>query len=533
MCSSPNSPEAGPTAAQQGALAIVLHAHLPECRRPGQPASLEETWFFEAMAECYLPLVQALDRLEADRVPGSFTLSISPPLLAMLRDPALLERFETRLQDTLTLADRDSGDISRELAAVAAWHAARLRSVLKTFRERCRRDLPGTLLALHRAGRIELATTAATHAFLPAHQSNPAAIRAQIRIGLDAFETTFGFRPRFFWLPECGFFPGLDSHLAAEGIRTTGLESHGVRQARPRPAAGVRRALRCPSSGLMVLGRDNEISRIVWSAAEGYPGDPCYREFYRDRIHDFAAAELPPSFAGRHLPAGLKYWRVTGCETKRLYDRDAALARVRDHAEDFVGRLRHGVARESGVWFAPFDAELFGHWWFEGPEWLERVLRKVAAEPRLEACNASDAAARFPGDTAMPAASTWGQHGDFSFWINRDTAWIYPQLNMAWARFTALLRAHRGDADPLTRRALRHAGRLLLLAQASDWPFLIRAGVSVGTAMEQLAALLADFDTLAEGIASRQIDPAHLAASEAAHPLFENLDLAAFDDAAC
>lgn len=511
--------------AKRNSLVIVLHAHLPECRQPAARASLEETWFFEALYECYLPLIQCLDRLREDWVTSRITLSLSPTVLSMLQDEALLDRFRERLEAIIALADNDSTHESSELSVAAQWHADFLRGILRTFDSRCHRDPLGAFRQLHALGILELGTTAATHAFLPAHQSNPPAIRAQIGVGLDAFENAFGFRPDFFWLPECAFFPGLDDVLANLGVRIVGLESHGIRQAKPPPPHGIRNIVRSPGNGLYSLGRDDKISRAVWSASEGYPGDPHYREFYRDRVHEISTGSLPASFDGKHLPAGLKYWRVTGqTEDKLIYLREAALDRTKEHARDFVERLTRDSDSfgEDGVWFAPFDAELFGHWWFEGPQWLEAVLRRVADSPMFDAVTASEAIRCHGAHEALPAASTWGQFGDNSFWINRSTAWIYPQLNLAAGRLSALMPAISGS---LQTRAARHAARLLLLAQSSDWPFLIKAGVSVEAATKKLTTLLNEFDRLASDLDTGAIDKNALSQSETDHPTFPSLDL--------
>ncbi|HTT58246.1 MAG TPA: 1,4-alpha-glucan branching protein domain-containing protein [Opitutaceae bacterium] len=512
-------------------LAILLHAHLPDCRRPDDPASLEETWFFEALTESYLPLIRMLDRLARDGIAARLTLSLSPTLLGMLADPALRERYRRRLAATAELAARDARDSSGRQRELAEWHAQFFRETGECFDDRCRGDVLKILGEHWRAGLLELATTAATHAFLPAHQAHPPTVRAQIGVGLDAFAGIFGFRPDFYWLPECGYNPGLEDLLGAGGVRVFGLESHGVTQAEPPPPRGVRAPVRCPG-GALVLGRDAEISRRVWSASEGYPGHPVYREFHRDRIQTLDAARLAgwPGAGAHRLPAGLKYWRVTGAtEDKDWYDPATAAARARLDAQDFVRRLA-GAADESGLWFAPFDAELFGHWWFEGPLWLEEVFRLLARETTVVAATATAAAEGAEAFAAQPAASSWGERGDNSYWVNRETAWLYPQLDAVARRFEALL-ARWGGAPAASPegRALRQAARALLLAQASDWPFLIRAGTAADAAAAHVTGLLARFATLCDGLESGAVDEATLRRCEQTDLAFPNLDLRWFE----
>ena len=512
-------------------LVILLHAHLPDVRRPEDPASLEETWFFEALTESYLPLVRMLDRLAADGIAAPFTLSLSPTLLGMLADPALRERYRRRLAVTEELAARDARASSGPQREVAEWHARFFRETGELLDDRCRGDVLKSLGEFHRAGLVELATTAATHAFLPAHQAHPPTVRAQVGVGLDTFAGAFGFRPTFFWLPECGYYPGIEALLGACGIRVFGLENHGVTQAEPPPPAGVRAPVQCPG-GVLAFGRDGEISRRVWSATEGYPGHPAYREFHHDRIHALDAARIAgwPGGGVHRLPAGLKYWRVTGPGLEKdWYDPAAAAARARLDAQDFVARLV-AAPEPDGLWFAPFDAELFGHWWFEGPVWLEEVFRLLARETTVAAATAAAAADGAASFAAQPAASSWGERGDNSYWVNRETAWLYPQLHAAARRFEALLERWRGaPASGPEGRALRQAARTLLLAQASDWPFLIRAGTAADAAEAQITGLLGRLATLCDGLEAGAVHEAALRRCEQTDLAFPDLDLRWFE----
>lgn len=492
--------------------------------------SLEEIWFLEALIECYVPLVRLCDRLIADGISPRLTLSLSPPLLNMLRDVSLRARSRQRWQATEDLARRDAEQATGLRRRNAAWHARFLRETRELWDERCGGDLVTVLRGFHEAGHLELATTAATHAFLPAHQNQPATVEAQIAVGLDTFESAFGFRPTYFWLPECGYFPGVDDTLQRYGVRAFGLENHAVMQGKPPPPRGVRTPLTCPS-GSRGLGRDAELSRLVWSAPEGYPGDPYYREFHRDGIYD-----LPPNLVGAwlapngtRLPSGLKYWRVTGHDgDKDWYEPEAAALRAREHAADFVGRIADNP--ESGLWFAPFDAELFGHWWFEGPLWLEQVFRLLASSTGVEAQTATVAATESTdAATGTPAPSSWGMDGDHSYWVNRETDWIYPQLFNAARRFERLLeQRERQPASDLRQRALRQAARTLLLAQASDWPFLIKSGTAADLARDRLSGLLARFDAISEAIENDQIDAEQLRSFETIDTAFPDLDLQRF-----
>ena len=509
-------------------LVLLLHAHLPNCRRPGQPRSLEEIWFFQALTESYLPLIRMLDRLRDEAVPAPLTLSLSPTLLDQLRDPALTQRWHAWLTDARKIACHDAETGPDSLRSVASWHAAILAESGRFHRERCGGDPVAALLEHARDGRIELATTCATHAFLPAHQDGPGTVETQIRAGLASFQHHTGRHPEFFWLPECGYYPGLEDTLSHAGIRGFGLESHGVTQAYPAPSAGTRAPLRCPN-GLVVFGRDAEASQRVWSAPAGYPGHPDYREFHRDRIQDLpeetlrtlGVATRPP------LPSGLKYWRVTGpADSKEPYRPEVAAERARRHAADFVDKLFPadtcfaGAPPTPEIRFLPFDAELFGHWWFEGPLWLEALFRRLAENPRITAVTASEAIELCSSaPTGTPAPSSWGARGDYSHWINRKTDWLYPRLSDAEERFRALLavigrrpdatsRILKGDqTETLRHRGLLQAGRTLLLLQASDWPFMITSGTVPELARDHLESLFSRFTHLCESLENESVSP--------------------------
>ncbi len=521
---------------RNASLVLLLHAHLPYCRRPDHPGSLEENWFFEALTESYLPFVRMLDRLQSDGVAARLTLSLSPTLLCLLRDEHLLKRYRDRLAAVEKIARREAR--TGDFKDAAGWQASFFEETLRTWDGRCGGDLLAVLREYADAGRIELATTAATHAFLPAFQGRPDIVETQVRVGLDMFEDIFGFLPSFFWLPECGYFPGLETPLKAAGIRAFGLEHHGITRARPPSETGVHAPLRCPN-GVVALARDREISRRVWSAREGYPGHPHYREFHRDRIHELPESALGEWMveSGVRLPSGLKYWRVSepGRE-KAFYDPKAASKQAEEHAEHFLNELRkvaraHGSATPAPLWFAPFDAELFGHWWFEGPIWLESLFRAMATQDTVVAVSASEAAARYVRcPQGIPAPSSWGNRGDYSQWINRETDWIYPVLFDSHSRLMKLIE-HRADGAATGSpydRALRQTARTLLLAQASDWPFMMTTGTAADLANNQMERLFSRLERLCADLENGTIDSSFLCECEALDGAFPGLRLDRF-----
>lgn len=520
----------------RGHLVLFLHAHLPYVRHPSDEDFLEEDWLYEAITDTYIPLLAVAERWVRDGIQARVTISISPTLLEMLRDELLVGRYARRLRRLLDLAEsevrRNAND--ERFRSTAEMYRDKLAEALDRFETRYCRDLVAAFKSLQDAGIFEVVTTCATHAFLPCFDAGYA--RAQIRIGAKCYREHFGRDPQGMWLPECGFVPGIDGLLAEEGVTYFFVESHGVEYADPPPIFRTYSPIVCPS-GVFAFPRDSESSARVWSAESGYPGDSRYREFYRDIGHDLHE----PSIAafrltdGTRRNVGIKYYRVTGrnvlLHEKEPYDRRAALEAVNEHANDFVsGRAQQmaywsSILERPPVVAAPYDAELFGHWWFEGPEFVDGVVRKVA-------CSASTYRLSTPTDVmdsgldfqvAMPAASSWGAYGHGNTWLNESNDWIWPHLHRATGEMAKMAREH-ANAEGLQRRALDQLGREVLLASASDWPFMITMGTTVQYAESRFRTHLHRANRLLEQIRADAIDAAWLTTLESEDNIFPNID---------
>lgn len=521
----------GSTSAPNGYVALVLHAHLPYVRHPEHARSLEERWLFEATWEAYLPLVDVLDRLAGEGVPAPISISVSPPLAAMLGDAMLRERYLDHVRRTRAVAERALGRApGGPLSAAIAHHLALLDRAEATF-ERHRGDVLGALARHHRAGTIFLFTTAATHAFLPGLLASPSPVwaRAQIELGQRAFESATGIRPRALWLPECAFAPGLDAALGAASVELTVLDAHGIALAEPRPdVATVGRggdALVAPTAplrsgaGVVYFGRDLWAGRSVW-AMNGYPSHPAYREFHRDLGFDLPEHELCGEVgpAGARIATGIKPYRITGSPEKAPYEPEAARAQAAAHARSFVldrGRLFDALPRRGAppISVAPFDAELFGHFWHEGPIFLEEALRRLArsAEGGGPApISLLEYMERYPPATsARPAASTWGEGGFGEAWVGPRTAALWRHVHHASAAVLEAARAAGGATGPLGE-ALDQAIVEALLLQSSDFAFMIHQRTTTEYALNrttehaaraEMLAALARADTIGpEGV---------------------------------
>lgn len=525
----------------KGYLAVVLHAHLPYVRHPEYDEFLEERWFFEALTETYIPIVMMLDRFVKESVPCRLTVSLSPSLLAMMEDPLLQDRYAAHLERSIQLSEheverhRDNPHV-QYLAGV---YGQLFRDTREVFVKQYQTRISAAFKKFAEQGVIELITCAATHGLLPLLAPHPKSVAAQVITGLEYFEEIFGFRAQGFWLPECGYYPHLDDILWQEGVRYFLTESHGVEHASTTPLYGVYTPLYTPS-GAAAFGRDQGSTKQVWSAREGFPGDPDYREFYRDIGYDVDYDYIQPYLAGGvRCDTGFKYHRITGpTPWKDWYHPDVARERAAQHADAFLRqRVSHVEYLDSAmettpIIVAPFDAELFGHWWFEGPQWLEFLIRKtVYDQDTIALASPGGYLDRHPvHQSGVPCTSTWGHKGYFAGWLNEQTDWIYPQLLECSLRMEQLVQAHGTGTrvTPLTHRVLQQCMRELLLAQGSDWPFIINDGTSTEYAARRVKDHVARFHALADALAAEAVHEETLAALEYLDNPFPNVDYTLF-----
>ncbi|HVP67366.1 MAG TPA: 1,4-alpha-glucan branching protein domain-containing protein [Anaeromyxobacteraceae bacterium] len=520
-------------------LVLHLHAHLPFVRHPERAGTPEEEWLSEAVTWSYLPLLAVLDRLAGERVPYRLSLSLSPTLLAMLADPLLKRRYAKHLARLRALADAEVRRTRRAtgLHALALRYRDELGSLAALLEDRYRGDLVGAFGRLEEAGHVEIATSAATHAFLPLLAGDPASLRAQVAVAVAEHRRHFGRAPAGMWLPECGYRPGLEGILAAQGLRYFFVDAHGLVDAVPRPRCGVYAPVYTPA-GPAAFGRDPGASRAISDPESGYPSDPWYRDFYRDIGWDLDAEHVRAFERplGTRRNVGIKYWRAGGARGGALYDPRRARQRARAHAEDFVAARRRQLedlaSRTGGtppVVVAPFDAELFGHWWYEGTEFLEFLLRASARDRQgFRLATPGDYLRENPEQqVATPAASSWGAGGYAGTWLDGSNDWVYRHLHRAAARLEAVAR-DRPDASGLERRALDQAARELLLAQASDWAFILRTGTAVDYAIRRTRDHALRSARLADEVRAGRVDEAWLAALESRDNLFPGIDSRVF-----
>lgn len=516
-----------------GAFTFVLHSHLPYCRRAGRWPHGEE-WIHEAASETYLPLLDQLFRLRGARVPVRLTIGLTPVLVEQLADPLVIANLEDFLHERLDLAEADIRRFERagepHLAAVATWYRDRFTHLLRLLTDELGGQLIAAFKELEDAGLIEIATSAATHGYLPLMERD-STIWAQVAMGVRTHRRHFGRSPRSFWLPECAYRPtfqkdgpagpyvkpGLHWFLGQHGVRAFFVETHTIEGGTPvgkamgdaiGPYGAIPKRYVVPppeyvpptmrttylpywveQADVAALGRNNRTGLQVWSAQHGYPGDFLYREFHK-----------------RDGLSGLHYWRVTGADVdlgaKQPWDPAAAFAQAQTHADHFAGlvedllRAFHTEHGRFGVIVAAYDTELFGHWWFEGVDWLAGVLERLARNPNVRLTTAAAHVAEHPPeDVLVLPESSWGQGGGHFTWLNADTRWMWPVIHRLELQMEALAERYaRATGD--VRLVVNQIAREALLAQSSDWPFLITTGQARDYAMDRFETHVERFDRL-------------------------------------
>ena len=496
-----------------GYFALVLHTHLPFVLGHGRWPHGSD-WLSEVTAGCYLPMLETLAALAGSGHPPHATLDVSPVLAEQFAAPAFKKEIEEFLRARIVSARENGAEFERqgrdELVASSRWWEAFYRARLDQF-ERLGGDLIGELRRLHDAGAIHLVTCAATHGYLPLLLRDES-IDLQLRVAASTHHRHFGHAPSGIWLPECAYRPryewtppigqmrgrmrvrraGIEEFLARAGLRFFFTDVHLMHGGSPLAAyrdfypalralgetAGPRFerdrtpyrpyevASRGGTGSAVAFVRDPETTMQVWSRDAGYPGDGAYLEFHK-----------------KHWPGGLRFWRVTSPRSdlgeKLPYVPEQAAERTRAHADHFVSLLR-GVlggyqdrTGHPGVAASPYDTELFGHWWFEGPQWITEVYHRLPGSS-VEPIDCASLLDRMePAGPISLQEGSWGEGGDHRVWLNRDTEWTWERIYPAEDEFWTAVRETSGNRRPEVRRILAQAARELLLLQASDWQFLI------------------------------------------------------------
>ncbi len=520
---------------EQGYLSLVLHAHLPYVRHPEYDDFLEEDWLFEAITETYIPLLKVFEGLVNDGVNFRITMSLTPTLVSMLTDSLLQQRYIRHIDKLIKLADKEVARTRWEpefhnLALMYFWEFT---SAKRFFVEQCDCNLVREFKRFQDLGVLEIITSGATHGFLPLLDVNPKSAKAQVSIACEHYQKHFGRRPEGIWLPECGYKPGIESYLAECGIRYFFTDAHGVLHAEPRPKYGTFAPIMTPA-GVACFPRDLASSKQVWSANEGYPGDSAYREFYRDVGFDLDYDYIKPFLHddGNRINLGIKYHKITGeGQEKKVYNRADALEVAATHAGNFMFNREKQVEYlydflgKKPIIVSPYDAELFGHWWYEGPSWIDLLIRKISYDQNtIKLITPGEYLKKYKRvQKATPSFSSWGYKGYSEFWLSGTNDWVYRHLHKAASRMEELASTYP-DAEGLTKRALNQAARELLLAQGSDWAFIMRTDTMVEYAVKRTKDHINRFIKLYKAIKNNNISLEWLESIERMDNIFPDID---------
>ncbi len=520
-----------------GYICFILHAHLPFVRHSEKEGVLEEEWLYEAITEVYIPLLRVFRGLQRDGIDFRLTLSFSPTLLSLLQDDLLQKRYEKYLNRLQQLIAREVSRYPRnsQLRQLAEYYQEEFCQIGDIWRQ-CGGDLVSAFKQFQEGGYLEIITSAATHAYLPLMKMYPEAVWAQIETACQYYQRVFGCRPYGIWLPECGYYQGLEELLAKAGLRYFIIDSHGINNAKPRPRFSTYAPI-FTHCGVAAFGRDDFSSQQVWSSEVGYPSNPVYREFYKDlgweADYDYIRPYLLPN--GQRKNVGIKYYRITSryCDLghKQLYEPYCARERAATDASHFLNsRLKQikqvaDIIQRQPIIVCPYDAELYGHWWYEGPWFLDFLFRKAVDcyQDSLSFVHLSQYLKTHPTQQlAIPAESSWGEGGYHQYWLNDTNDWIYPHLHRAIRQMIKL--ATLETDNPLQLRALNQAARELLLAQSSDWAFILKSGTMVSYATARLKTHLFRFDRLYHAILDNNIPHRWLEQVEWQDNIFPHLD---------
>jgi 1,4-alpha-glucan branching enzyme len=469
--------------------------------------------------------------LEREGVYTRITTSVTPPLAEMLANKDLMRKYVAYLDRILELCAKEKVRVygDENFAPVATMYEERFAAIKSFFLN----DLNGNVLNGYRKyndnGMLCVITCGATHGFFPFMTEN--AVRAQLEVACRIHEKHFGVRPKGIWLPECAYYAGADKLLADVGIEFFFVDSHGILYADPRPKYGTYAPV-FTSNGVAAFGRDYYSSKQVWSSKEGYPGDTSYRDFYRDVGYDLDMDYIAPYISpdGERVFTGLKYHKITGeSDFKEAYNREVALNRTKDHARHFVQERVKQLAdvaahmdREPHI-VSPYDAELFGHWWFEGTDFIANIFRELK-NTNITPITPLEYLQKFRTNQVVQVnPSSWGDKGYYSVWLNSGNDWIYRHLRfMADSMHELAVKYSEAYGDK--QRVLNQMARELLLAQSSDWAFLITTGTAAGYSIQRTKEHIHNFMKLYTMVEENRYDFEYLVYIEGNNDYYPEID---------
>ena len=517
-------------------VSLVLHGHAPFIRHPDRSFPSQERWLFESLSETYIPLLEVFDRLDRDHIPFRMGLSLSPTLCHMLTDDLLIQRYleYTDKQIDFGVRELERASCDPELYSLVKLFYDRVVDKRVLFTERYEKNILKGFDYYQKKGRLELLTTAATHAFLPFYAACSEAVQAQFEVAISSYRTNFGRYPTGFWLPELGWKEYLDTWLRSYNFSYTVVDSHALVFARPVAGKGSFYPARTPQ-GIAVFGRDFYAGEVMPKLIR----DPVFRSNRRDQ-----GFELPPEMVkpflgpqGGRTGTGYKYWAAGDDGLGRdLYKPGEALVKAQDQARVFLDLVHKRLTSAASLMdtcpisLCAFEADSFGRFWYEGPLFIEAVFREGHKSGMLQFMNPSEYLCKIDSgslQTLMPEFSSWSTNGYAETWLDSSNDWMYRHVMRALERMVEIAERFP-DCTGLKERALNQAAREILLVLASDWSKMLYKQECADYAHNRIESSLRNFTTIYEALGSNYISTEWLTQLERRHNIFPLINYRVF-----
>ncbi|NIZ19573.1 1,4-alpha-glucan branching protein domain-containing protein [Entomospira culicis] len=501
---------------KKGSMIFCFNAHLPFAKFSKSGEVFQERWFFEAMFESYLPMYEAFATLAREERPFFVLISISPTLMALLQDEDLQTKFifymHQKLNSATSLLESSDKRIEDNLARYYVENTKRMIALYRNLNG----DLLQALKIAQEAGYCEVITSVGTSAFLPLYASYPKAVEAQIKVALKSYRAVFGRASLGIFLPYGGYYPGLDTILAENGVRYFVTAGQSLMQGDPMPSFGVFSPVRS-SAGLVAFPRYSMVEAELWGE-DGYARRGCYRNFYHeDALTEVVIKVNPTQYSASSLLnedvvhlEGFKYSNNEG-NSESCYHLEEALAQATCDAQSFLASRVEELSTfqqkrgQTGVILMVADLELLGHHWFEGTHFVREFFARTAKTPEIEFTLPSHCLQRTAHfeEVSLNFAS-WGSDGYAQVWLDQQNDWLIRHLFKTVEQMMDLAYRFPNESG-IKRRVLDQAAREVLLLMAGDWPLLLAQHVNEGIALGQMKKHLMNFQAIYEAMSCNTV----------------------------